>query len=48
MSTNKRNEYLTRDTIMRLLSDDDENTWNQIVGLLSAHKAEAATRSQMI
>ena len=91
---NQRTEYITRDTILRLLSDEEitrvstaetaprlaegeeyvdlahpdlgvrlahgatepmgevlprkavhEQTWRQIVGLLSAHRAEAALRS---
>jgi hypothetical protein len=95
MKTEKRTEYVTRDTILRLLSDEEiarvsiaetatnladgdeyvdleepdqgvrrahgaatapmghvlprkavrEHTWDQIVGLLSAHRAEAAVRS---
>ncbi len=96
MKANERTEYVTRDTILRLLSDEEigrvstaetatqladgdeyvdleepdrgvrraqgvatapmgqvlprkavgERTWDQIVGLLSAHRAEAASRSR--
>ena len=95
MKAENRTEYVTRDTILRLLSDEEiarvstaetaaqlkdgdeyvdlrtpdegvrrargkatapmgyvlprkavrEHTWEQIIGLLSAHRAEAATRS---
>ena len=95
MKAEKRTEYITRDTILKLLSDEEiarvstaetarqladgdeyvdlrtpdqgvrralgkttapmgdvvprkavhENTWRQIIGLVSAHKAEAASHS---
>ena len=42
MKAERRTEYVTRDTILRLLSDEEIA---RVVGILSAHRAAAAVRS---